>query len=161
LGDEGLVVAGGEAYAAAMPKPVEALDRAAIRARVPLLAPDHPFDHGIFDPLAGSLRIRRAQEALAARVTIRRAHVNAVGEDGTVRAGGETLAARSVVVCAGVNTQELVTPLGLEFALTVRRHVRVTYSPHAAPGRDDLQRTPGADAWDRRGSDRRTAPACL
>src|SRR4051794_38516536 len=62
LGDEGLVVAYGEPRAEAMEAtgaPVEFLGRDEIGTRVPLLAPDHPWDSGIWDPLAGSTRIRR------------------------------------------------------------------------------------------------------
>jgi len=134
LGDEGLVVAGGEAHAAAMREagaPFEPLTRDAISARIPLLAPDHPWDHGIWDPLAGATRVRRALEALAARVTVRRARVDAV-EDGAVRAGGEAISAGAVLVCAGLGTQELIAPLGLDLELEVEAHVRVTYDAGSA-----------------------------
>ena len=116
LGDEGLVWAidGGP------------LDRDEIRARVPLLRPDHPYEHAEFDPLAGSLRVRRALQALAARVEIRQATVTHVEADGTVHAG-ETLTAEAVVVTAGLGTQPLVAPLGIDLELTTEPHTRVTY----------------------------------
>ncbi len=110
--------------------PVAALDREEIGARIPLLAPEHPWDRAIWDPLAGSLRIRRTLRALAARVTVRRATVTAVGDDGVI-ADGERIAADAVLVCAGLGTQALVAPLGLDFALTVTPHVRVTYAAGA------------------------------
>jgi glycine/D-amino acid oxidase-like deaminating enzyme len=135
LGDEGLVVAGGT-HAAAMAAagaPFETLTRDAIRARIPLLAADHPWESGIWDPLAGSLRIRRALAALAARTTIRRARVDAVGADGRVWIGDEVIAADAVLVCAGLGTDALVAPLGLDFELRTEPHVRVTYeAPRAA-----------------------------
>ena len=103
----------------------EPLSRKEIRARLP--GARVPWKAGIWDPLAGSLRIRRALAALAARLDVRRGTVEAVGEDGTVRVGGETLRAGAVLVCAGLGTQELVAPLGLDLELTVEPHVRVTY----------------------------------
>src|SRR4051794_31533647 len=104
LGDEGLVVANG------MWADGEPLDRDEIRARVPLLRADHPYDAGVWDAHAGSLRTRRALDALAARVHVRRATVTAV-EDGAVHAGGERLAADAIVVAAGLATPALVAPL--------------------------------------------------
>jgi sarcosine oxidase len=127
LGDEGLVVAGGAAHAAAMPGSVEGLGRHEIGERIPLLNADHPYDEGIWDPLAGSLRVRRALDALASRVTVRRATVMAVGEDGTVHAAGETVRGDAVLVCAGLGTPPLVAPLGIDLELTTEPHVRVTY----------------------------------
>ena len=62
LGDEGLVFVGGEPQAAAMRTagaPVDELNRQEIGARLPLLIPEHPWDRAIWDPQAGSLRIRR------------------------------------------------------------------------------------------------------
>jgi sarcosine oxidase len=134
LGDEGLVVAGPERTGAwqramdAAGAPSEPLDRAQIAARLPLLAPDHPYDEGLFDPLAGSLRIRRAQQRLAQAVTVRRATVVEVGEGGTVRtAGGESLAATAVIVCAGLATGPLVEALGIDVGTRATHHVRLTY----------------------------------
>ena len=62
LGSEGFIAAGaGDEIAAAM-KDVGAayswLDRPAIEARIPFLV--SPWETGVFDPLGGSLRIRRA-----------------------------------------------------------------------------------------------------
>ena len=81
------------------------MTRDEIRARIPLLAADHPWDGGIWDPLAGSLRIRRALDALAARATIRRARVDAIDADGRVRIGDEVIDADAVLVCAGLGTR--------------------------------------------------------
>ena len=81
LGDEGLVVVGGEEQAAAMREvgaPVESLTRAEIEARLPPLR--EPWSHGIWDPLAGVTRVKRALEALAARVTVQRTRVESLDE---------------------------------------------------------------------------------
>jgi sarcosine oxidase len=118
------------AHAAAMGAagaPFEPLTRDEIRARIPLLAADQPWESGIWDPLAGSLRIRRALAALAARTVIRRAWVDAVGADGRVRIGDEVIAADAVLLCAGLGTDALVGALGLDFELRTEPHVRVTY----------------------------------
>jgi glycine/D-amino acid oxidase-like deaminating enzyme len=120
LGDEGLVVANG------MWAGGEPLGRDEIRARVPLLRADHPYDEGVWDALAGCVRSERALEALAARVQVRRATVTAV-EDGAVYINSERLAADAVIVAAGLATQPLVAPLGLDLELTSEPHVRVTY----------------------------------
>jgi glycine/D-amino acid oxidase-like deaminating enzyme len=125
LGDEGLVVVGGEPQAAAMQAagaPAAELDRDEIGERIPLLAPTHLWDRAIWDPLAGSLRIQRALRALAARVTVRRATVTGVGDHGVI-ADGQPIAADAVLVCAGLGTRALVTPLALDFAPTVTPHV--------------------------------------
>lgn len=134
LGAEGLVVAGPErtdSFSAAMEAAgadADPLDRAAIAQRVPLLTPDHPWDVGLFDPHAGSLRIRRVLHALARTVTVRRAAVTAIDTDGTVSlADGDTLSAPAVVVCAGLNTGALVAPLGLDLDVAAAHHVRLTY----------------------------------
>jgi sarcosine oxidase len=124
LGSEGLVVIGRE-RAAGMRDP-EPLPRAEIRARIPHLAPDHPWEDAIWDPLGGSLRIQRAQAALAARVRLVREPVTAVA-DGVVRTAGGEHAAGAVVVCAGIGTPALVAPLGLDLGITLTRHVRLTY----------------------------------
>ena len=60
--------------------------------------------------------------------TVRRATVDAVDGDGRVRIGDEVLAADAVLVCAGLGTQALVAPLGLDFELRDEPHVRVTYA---------------------------------
>jgi sarcosine oxidase len=130
LGAEGLVVvddesAGGESghagdrggsRAAAMEAagaPVERLGADAVRARLPFFGYD--WGDGIFDPLAGSLRIRRALDALAARVDVRQATVTDL----------DALEADAVLVCAGIGTHALVPEL--DFELTYEPHVRVTY----------------------------------
>lgn len=138
LGDEGLVAAGPEraqSYAAAMDAAgaaSHALDRAAIAERIPLAEPR--WDIGIFDPLAGSLRIRRALQALARAVTVRSATVVAVaaGDEATVHLdGGDTLSAAAVLVCAGLGTGPLVAPLGLDVDVAASHHVRLTYRMRA------------------------------
>ena len=67
LGSEGFITAGaGEAVAAAMTEAGAAfswLDRRDVTARIPFVAA--PWESGVFDPLGGSLRIRRALTALA------------------------------------------------------------------------------------------------
>jgi sarcosine oxidase len=136
LGEEGLVLAGGadvlagreartpvetpanrvEGWEAAMRAagaPVEPLSPDEIRARLPFLT--YAWEAGICDPLAGSLRIRRALDALAARVDVRRETVTDV----------HAIEADAVLVCAGLGTQALVP--ALDFQLRVEPHVRVTY----------------------------------
>ena len=80
LGSEGYISVGeGEDVAAAMTAAgaeFSRLDAPEITARIPFAAA--PWESGVFDPLGGSLRIRRAQTALARRVTIRRGEVAAV-----------------------------------------------------------------------------------
>ena len=76
---------------------------------------DYAWDGGLRDPLAGSLRIRRTLEALAARVDVRRETVTDLG----------TLEADAILVCAGLGTQTLVPEL--DFQLTSEPHVRLTY----------------------------------
>src|SRR5690349_9052596 len=76
LGDEGLVVAGETAHGDAMRAAgVEAvpLTRREIAERIPFVDP--PWQTGLWDGLAGSLRIRRALTALARQVTVRHATV--------------------------------------------------------------------------------------
>jgi glycine/D-amino acid oxidase-like deaminating enzyme len=119
LGDEGLVVIGGEEQAEAMREagaPVESLTRGEIEARLPPLRDGHPWVHGIWDPLAGVTRVKRTLEALAARVTVQRTRVESL----------EDIEADAIVVCAGLDTQRLIAPLDIE--LTVEPHVRVTYA---------------------------------
>ena len=66
--------------------------------------------------------MKRTLEALAARVTVRR------------RAWSRwtRIEADAIVVCAGLDTQRLIEPLGLDLQLEVEPHVRVTYEAHAA-----------------------------
>ena len=131
LGREGLVVTS-PGFAEAMRgarAAVERLSRAQIRERIPHLALDHPWDEAILDPLGGSLRIRRALAALADRVAGHRATVEAIEPDGTVRTSIATHRPDVVVVCAGLGTQALVEPLGLDLGVTLTRHTRLTYAP--------------------------------
>jgi glycine/D-amino acid oxidase-like deaminating enzyme len=123
LGEEGLILVGGmDGFAG------EALDADAIRARLPMLAPG-TWETAELDPLAGSIRVRRVLDALAARLEIRLGTVTAVDADGTVHVGGERLTADAVVVCAGLGTQALVAPLGLDLELRTEEHIRFTYEP--------------------------------
>jgi glycine/D-amino acid oxidase-like deaminating enzyme len=158
LGEEGLILVGGmDGFAG------EPLDADAIRARLPMLA-EGVWETAELDPLAGAIRVRRALDALAARVEIRLGTVTAVDADGTVMVGGERLTADTVVVCAGLGTQPLITPLGLDLQLTTEPHTRVTYEPaglaacfispeaYGVPlgrtGRYAIgMHEPGADAW--------------
>src|SRR4051794_1888557 len=141
LGREGLVAAGperAESYAAAMEAAgarSEPLGRAAIAARIPLVAPEHPWDVGLWDPLAGGLRIRRTLQALAHTVTVRRATVVALegGDEAIVHLDGDdALRAPAVLVCAGLGTGRLVTALGLDVEVEATHHVRLTYRAGAS-----------------------------
>ncbi|WAC91546.1 NAD(P)/FAD-dependent oxidoreductase [Mycobacterium sp. Aquia_213] len=105
------------------------LDRNEIAARIPFVAA--PWEAGIFDPLGGSLRIRRALSALAARVEIRRGQVVSLGDDGSVRlADGTVLRGEQVLVCVGAQTPDLLGPLDVEFT----PHTRFTYAGADATG---------------------------
>jgi glycine/D-amino acid oxidase-like deaminating enzyme len=128
LGDEQLVVAAPRpAIAPAMTEAGaswRAVSRDEIAASIPFCDP--PWEHGLLDPAAGSLRIRRALTALASRVTIRRAEAVSVRADGTVSlADGSTLEAGAVLVCAGRWTPALS---GFDFGASVSDHVRYTYA---------------------------------
>jgi len=115
--DSAGAAAGGEPpHAAAMRAagaPVEPLGADAVRERLPFFGYD--WGGGILDPLAGSLRIRRALDALAARVDVERRTVTDLS----------TLDADAVLVCAGLGTHALVPEL--DFQLTYDPHIRVTY----------------------------------
>jgi glycine/D-amino acid oxidase-like deaminating enzyme len=133
LGSEGYISVGEAQDVAAAMTAADAefsrLGRSDIAARIPFAAA--PWDDGIFDPLGGSLRIRRAQAALAQRVSIRRADVTAVADDGAATlADGSVLRGDRVLICAGVQTPELFGPLGVEFA----PHTRFTYRGADATG---------------------------
>jgi sarcosine oxidase len=126
LGSEGFIAAGaGDDTAAAMKEAGASfswLDRSGIAARIPFLAA--PWEAGVFDPLGGSLRIRRALSALAGRVVIDRREVVSIADDGsTTLADGVVLRGDSVLICAGVQTPTLFGPLDVEFA----PHTRFTY----------------------------------
>lgn len=133
LGPEGFITAGGcDETAAAMQDAGAAfswVDRGEIAARIPFLAA--PWETAIFDPLGGSLRVRRALTAVARRVQIRRAEVVSVADDGsTTLADGAVVRADRVLICAGVQTDVLFGPLGVEFGA----HTRFTYEGADAKG---------------------------
>ncbi|HEY6890637.1 MAG TPA: FAD-binding oxidoreductase [Solirubrobacter sp.] len=126
LGEEGLVVARGERQLdRALPDEVDVrcaamreLTAAEVRERLPMF--EYAWDGGLWDPLAGALRIQRALDALAARVTIRRETVTDV----------DALEADAVLVCAGLGTQALVPEV--DFGLRTEPHVRLTYDAGVA-----------------------------
>jgi hypothetical protein len=133
LGAEGFIAAGAcDETAAAMTEagaPFSWLERSEIAARIPFAAA--PWDAGVFDPLGGSLRIRRALDALARRAVIRRCEVVSVADDGaTTLADGTVVRADGVLICAGVRTPALFGPLGVQFA----PHTRFTYEGADATG---------------------------
>ena len=141
LGDEGLVSAGPAARATQAPAmaaagaPWEPVAAAEIPARVPAVAPGHPWGDGLLDPLAGAIRVRRTLDALAARLDVRRAAVTAVEDhDGAavVRlAGGELLRADRVLLCAGTEVPPLAATAGLGVPATFTHHVRLSYRRRA------------------------------
>lgn len=133
LGSEGFIaVAGREEIAAAMTAADAAfswVERDEIAARIPFSAA--PWESGVFDPLGGSLRIRRALTALTRQVDIRGGEVVSVGDDGaTLLADGTVLRADRVLICAGVQTPALFGPLGVAFP----PHTRFTYEGADATG---------------------------
>ncbi len=133
LGTEGFVAAGDcDDTAAAMTAAgatFSRLDRDGITARIPFL--QAPWQTGIFDPLGGSLWIRRALVALSRRVTIRRDEVMSVADDGSAAlSDGTFLRADHILICAGVQTTALFGSLGIEFA----PHTRFTYQGADAVG---------------------------
>ncbi|OBG37995.1 FAD-dependent oxidoreductase [Mycobacterium alsense] len=130
LGSEGFVAAGATENTAAAMAAAGAdfswLDRSGIAARIPFVAA--PWEVGVFDPLGGSLRIRRALVALARRADIVRGEVVSVADDGAVTlADGSVVRAARVLICAGVQTPTLFGPLGVEFG----PHTRFTYEGSA------------------------------
>jgi sarcosine oxidase len=105
------------------------IGRREIEARIPFLVA--PWETGVFDPLGGSLRIRRALGAVAQRVRIYRGEVVSVGDDGaTTLADGAVVQGDRVLICAGVQTQSLFGPLGVSFV----SHTRFTYGGADAVG---------------------------
>lgn len=133
LGAEGFIAAGpcNDTAAAMTAAGAEFswLGRADIAARLPFSAA--PWQAGVFDPLGGSLRIRRALGAVARRIAIQRSEVASVADDGsTTLADGTVLPARRVLICAGAQTPTLFGPLGVEFA----PHTRFTYQGADAVG---------------------------
>ncbi len=133
LGSEGFVTVNARAdTAAAMTLAGAAfswLDRREIVHKIPFL--EAPWEAGLFDPLGGSLRIRRALSALARRVTIYRREVVSVADDGAATlADGAVLRGDRVLICAGTRTPALFGELDVEFA----PHTRLTYSGADAVG---------------------------
>ena len=136
LGSEGFIAAGAPTNTAATAAAMDGagatfswLDRSEITARIPFVAA--PWETAVFDPLGGSLRIRRALDALARRAVIKRGEVVSVADDGaTTLADGTVVHADRVLVCAGVQTPALFGPLGVEFA----PHTRFTYAGADATG---------------------------
>lgn len=133
LGSEGFIATGAcDETAAAMTSAGAEFSRlgpAEIAARIPFAAV--PWETGIFDPLGGSLRIRRALSALARRVVIQRTEVLSVADDGsTTMADGTVLRGDRVLICAGAATPELFGPLGVDFV----PHTRFTYEGADAAG---------------------------
>ena len=133
LGSEGFItIVAPEDIAGAMTDAGAAfsqLDPPEITARIPFLAV--PWDSGVFDPLGGSLRIRRALTALARRVDVRRGEAVSVDDDGaTTLADGTVVRGDRVLICAGVQTPALFGPLDVEFA----PHTRFTYAGADAAG---------------------------
>jgi sarcosine oxidase len=133
LGSEGFIAAGATAETAAAMGAAGAaftwLDRSEITARIPFVAA--PWEIGLFDPLGGSLRIRRALDALARRAVIKRSEVVSVADDGATTLGdGTVVHADRVLICAGVQTPALFGPLDVEFP----PHTRFTYEGADAAG---------------------------
>jgi sarcosine oxidase len=133
LGGEGFIAAdAGEDTMAAMAvagAEFHRLSRNEMTTRIPFLAA--PWETAIFDPLGGSLRIRRALTALAQRVEVRRGEVVSVTDDGTTTlADGTVVSADRVLICAGVQTPTLFGPLDVEFG----PHTRFTYEGADATG---------------------------
>lgn len=133
LGPEGFIAASAcDEVAAAMTSAGAQfawLDKTDMAARIPFAVV--PWDTGIFDPLGGSLRIRRALSALAQRVVIRRDEVRSVADDGsTLLADGTVLRGDRVLVCAGAHTPDLFGPLGVDCV----PHTRFSYRGADAAG---------------------------
>jgi glycine/D-amino acid oxidase-like deaminating enzyme len=133
LGSEGFIAAAAVQDTAAAMTAAGAvfsrLDQPAITARIPFLAA--PWQSGLFDPLGGSLRIRRALTALARRVDIRRGTAVSVDDEGTTTlTDGTAIRSDRVLICAGVQTPALFGPLDVEFA----PHTRFTYDGADAVG---------------------------
>jgi sarcosine oxidase len=133
LGHEGFIAAdAGEDTTAAMAAAgVEfgRLGRIEIAERIPFLAA--PWATAVFDPLGGSLRIRRALTALAQRVEVHPGEVLSVSDDGSMTlADGTVVSADRVLICAGEQTPTLFGPLDIEFG----PHTRFTYEGADATG---------------------------
>ncbi len=137
LGSEGFIAAGPRADTAAAMEAAGAraswIDAREIAARIPFAAP--PWETAVLDPLGGSLRIRRALQALARTVEIRTAHVVSVAGDGSVTlADGSVLRGHSVLICAGTATPALAATAGIALEAEFGPHVRFTYAGADAAG---------------------------
>jgi sarcosine oxidase len=165
LGLEGFIAAGPREDTAAAMQQAGAtfswLDRREIAARIPFVAP--PWEHGLIDPLGGSLRIRRALAGLARRVDIQRGEVVSVTDDGSVTlADGNVVRGDRVLICAGVQTPALFGPVGVEFA----PHTRFTTqaptppAPRASPRLRATGCRSGAPGYGRLGRKGRTPRPC-
>jgi glycine/D-amino acid oxidase-like deaminating enzyme len=136
LGSEGFLAVGAPTDTAATAAAMDGagatfswLDRSEITARIPFVAA--PWETAVFDPFGGSLRIRRALDALVRRAVIERGEVVSVADDGAMTlADGTVVHADRVLVCAGVQTPALFGPLGVEFV----PHTRFTYEGADATG---------------------------
>jgi sarcosine oxidase len=133
LGSEGFIAAGPSDDVAAAMTDVGAafsrVDRSAIAARIPFAAA--PWESGLFDPLGGCLRTRRALAGLAQRVSIRRGEVVSVADDGSMALADDTVVpAERVLICAGVQTPVLFGELDVQFL----PHTRITYAGADAAG---------------------------
>jgi sarcosine oxidase len=87
----------------------------------------------MLDEDAGVIRTRAAIEALVAVVPIVADEVFAVGEDGSVRAGGIVARHDCVVVCAGRGTTALARGVGVALPVSESVHVRLTFPVRGAP----------------------------
>ena len=133
LGTEGFVAAGAGAdttvamaTAGARFQPLSSTE---IAGRIPFLVV--PWESGVFDPLGGSLRIRRALTALVERVDVRRGEVLSVADGGaTTLADGTVVEADRVLICAGAETAALFGPIDIEFG----PHTRFSYEGADATG---------------------------
>jgi sarcosine oxidase len=133
LGDEGFIAADAgadtKAAMAAAGAEFHRLSRSEITTRIPFVTA--PWETAVFDPLGGSLRVRRALTALVRRVEVRRGEVVSVTDDGTTTlADGTVVSGDRVLICAGVQTPTLFGPLDVEFG----PHTRFTYEGADATG---------------------------
>jgi sarcosine oxidase len=132
LGEEGLVVASPRSSTRDAMREAGAafreLSAGDIGIRIPFAAAG-AWERGIFDPAAGSIRVRRAIDALAAQVRPRRADVVAVADGVVTLADGSELRGDAVLVCAGTETAALT---GLDLGVRYTHHVRLTYRAEMA-----------------------------
>ncbi|RPK65298.1 Monomeric sarcosine oxidase [Streptomyces sp. ADI96-02] len=114
--------------------PAEMVDGKTLGSRLP-----GPVEGTLLSDQSGAaLALRVAVDALAARLTVRRATVTRVAESSsavTVHTScGQSWTAGAAVVAAGSATQELASRSGLSIPGTWHRHTRFTYRPR--PGVD-------------------------